>query len=157
MAAYRSVQPLTAPDAAYIAGLVDGEGTITLTRYHRNENRRLVVSISNNERSLLEFVLQVVGAGRITTKRTYKDNHAPSFAYAITNRQAFDLLAQIAPYLRSYKSARAALVLKDYIRLTPRNGKYEEFEQAERERFEFELLAIRAHQVEEASRPSYHF
>jgi hypothetical protein len=153
MASYRSVQPLTVTEAAYIAGLVDGEGTITLTRYHRNENRRLVVSISNNERSLLEFVMQAVGAGRITTKRTYKDSHAPSFAYAITNRQAVDLLVQIAPYLRSYKSARSALVLKDYIRLTPRNGKYEKFEQAERERFEDELLAIRVRKIEDVVQP----
>jgi hypothetical protein len=33
--------------AAYVAGLVDGEGTITLTRLHAGENRRLVVSIAN--------------------------------------------------------------------------------------------------------------
>ena len=35
--------------AAYIAGLIDGEGTITLTRLHAHENRRLVVSIANTE------------------------------------------------------------------------------------------------------------
>ena len=57
--------------AGYIAGLIDGEGTITLTRVHRNENRRLVVSISNNDLSLLRFVLEVVGAGRITTCLLY--------------------------------------------------------------------------------------
>jgi hypothetical protein len=153
MAAYRSVQPLTETDAAYIAGLVDGEGTITLTRYHRNENRRLVLGISNNERPRLEFVLQVVGAGHITTKRVYKPVHAPSFTYVITNRQAVDLLAQIAPYLHSYKAARAELVLKDYIRLTPRNGKYEGSEQAERERFELELLAIRVRKIEDVVQP----
>ena len=39
--------PLTAKrlpprSAAYIAGLVDGEGTIALTALHRGENRRLV-------------------------------------------------------------------------------------------------------------------
>lgn len=143
MAHYRTVRPLTAVHAGYIAGLIDGEGTITLTRYHRNENRRLVVCISNNERPLLEFVLQVVGAGRITTKRPYKITHARSFAYVITNRQAFDLLVQVDPHLRSYKSARARLVLRDYIRLTPRNGKYARSEQARREEFEYELLAIR--------------
>jgi hypothetical protein len=49
MASYRSVQPLTATEAAYIAGLVDGEGTITLTRYHRNENRRLVEALAAQE------------------------------------------------------------------------------------------------------------
>jgi hypothetical protein len=153
MAIYRSVRVLTAIDAAYIAGLVDGEGTITLTRYHKNENRRLVVCISNNERPLLEFVLNSVGAGRITTKRTYRDTHAPSFTYAITNRQAFDLLIQLAPHLRSYKSLRATFVLQNYIRLTPRNGKYKLSEQQERERFEGELLAIRPPRAEEIVQP----
>lgn len=43
-------------DAAYIAGIVDGEGTITSSRLHSNERRRIVVSIPNNERELLEYV-----------------------------------------------------------------------------------------------------
>ena len=53
----RSLAPAT---AGYLAGLIDGEGTITLTRVHRTENRRLVVSISNNELRLLHFVKQAV-------------------------------------------------------------------------------------------------
>src|SRR5262249_52888198 len=133
--------------------LIDGEGTITLTRYHRNENRRLVVSISNNERSLLEYVLHAVGAGRIATKRTYKNTHAPSFAYVVNNRQAFDLLLQVTPFLNSYKATRAELILKNYIRLTPRNGKYGPLERAERARFESNLLAIRARKVEDITGP----
>ncbi len=47
--AYAKARKLKLTDAAYIAGLIDGEGTITLTREHANENRRLVVSISNTE------------------------------------------------------------------------------------------------------------
>jgi hypothetical protein len=32
MATYRKVKSLTVADAAYIAGLIDGEGTISLSR-----------------------------------------------------------------------------------------------------------------------------
>jgi hypothetical protein len=53
-------------EAAYVAGIIDGEGTITLTRTHRGENRRPVVSISSTELPLLSYVQSVVGAGRIT-------------------------------------------------------------------------------------------
>ena len=130
--------------AGYIAGLIDGEGTITLTRVHRNENRRLVVSISNNDLSLLRFVLEVVGAGRITTKRTYNPRHAPSFTYQISSRQALALLRQTAPLLRSYKAARARLALAEYVRLTPRNGKYAPELRARRAEFEAKFLAIRS-------------
>ena len=79
MTRYRTVQKLDPCDAAYIAGLVDGKGTVTLTAQHRGENRRLVLSISNTELPLLEFVRRVAGTGRITTKRTYNERHTPSF------------------------------------------------------------------------------
>ena len=41
MARYKDVKPLKAIDAAYISGLIDGDGTITLTKRHQNENRQL--------------------------------------------------------------------------------------------------------------------
>lgn len=46
---YRRCQNLSAADAAYIAGLIDGEGTVALARKHANENRQLAVSISSTE------------------------------------------------------------------------------------------------------------
>lgn len=142
MARYRTVSRLASVDAAYIAGIVDGEGTITLSATHREENRRLVIAISNTERALLQFIKRTVGAGHITNKRTYSPRHAPSYTYQIGARQALALLGQIAPYLRTYKSARAGLLLRDYIRLTPRNGKYDPQTMLERKEFESKVLAI---------------
>ncbi len=45
MATYRQVKTLTPVEAAYIAGLVDGEGTISLARKHRLENRGNSLSV----------------------------------------------------------------------------------------------------------------
>jgi hypothetical protein len=129
--------------AGYLAGLIDGEGTVTLARLHRNENRRLVVSISNNDLVLLRFVRSAVGAGRITAKRTYSPRHSPAFTYQVSSRQALELLRQTAPFLRSYKAARAALAIADYVALTPRNGKYTPALRARRAAFEARFLAIR--------------
>lgn len=143
MSRYRKVKQLDPVVAAYLAGLVDGEGTVTLTRQHRNEKRRLVVCISNNELEILGFAKDSIGAGRITTKRTYNERHADSFTYQISSRQALDLLSQIVPHMKSYKARRAALALSDYVRLTPRNGKYQPEVVKERERFERQVLAIR--------------
>ncbi len=137
------VSDLTPEQAAYLAGLIDGEGTITLTRVHRYENRRLVVSISNNDLPLLKFVKAELGAGRITTKRIYNDRHARSFTYQISSRQALDLLRQLIPYLRTYRVNRAKLALNDYPRLTPRNGRYNPEVAAARRVFERRLLAIK--------------
>ena len=137
------VLPLKVDQAAYLAGLIDGEGTVTLTRMHARESRRLVVSISNNDASLLAFVRSVVGAGRITTKRTYSQHHALSFTYQISSRQALDLLQQVVPFLRTYKRRRALLALVNYVKLTPRNGRYTQAQGESRREFERQLLAMK--------------
>lgn len=62
MQPYRKVKQLDPVVAAYLAGLVDGEGTVTLTRQHRKEKRRLVVCISNNELEILKFAKDKIGA-----------------------------------------------------------------------------------------------
>jgi hypothetical protein len=94
---YKKVNTLAAVEAAYLGGLIDGEGTVTLTKRNRNEQRGLVVTISNTERAILQHVLDIVGVGKITNKRASKLNHTASYAFQITNRQALDLLAQISP------------------------------------------------------------
>jgi hypothetical protein len=142
MPAYRKTARLSEVDAAYIAGLIDGEGTITLSRKHSGENRQLSVSISSTERNILESVLQRIGVGKITRKRTAKPQHSPSFAYAIWNRQALDLLEQITPYLTSYKRKRAQCALEHYLRLTPRNGKNTRELLRKREDFERAVLSL---------------
>jgi hypothetical protein len=146
MTNYKKIKNLAPDVAAYIAGIIDGEGTITLSRRHANENRQLVVSIANTERGLLEFVLDATGVGKITRKRVASDKHTPSFAYSVSNQQALELLRSISMYLRSYKSARANLILREYKKLTPRNGKYTDAIKQKRASFEEQLLALRPNQ-----------
>lgn len=130
--------------AAYIAGLVDGEGTITLTRLHAGQNRRLVVSIANTEMSILDFVHDQIGTGKITRKRIASDRHTPSFCYSVASIQALDLLRQIESYLQSYKRERARLALLRYSASTPRNGKYTAETAIARAEFERDFFRITA-------------
>ena len=136
-------KPLNTAEAAYIAGLIDGEGSIGLLRKHRGENRQLVVSISNNDFALLRYVLDVTGVGKITSKKPAKIKHTPSKTYTVTNRQALELLRQITPMLRTYKRARAELILEKYLTLTPRNGKYSAELLAARNNFVEECMSIK--------------
>jgi hypothetical protein len=53
----RPTRQLSPEDAAYLGGLIDGEGTISLTRRHAGERRQLVVSISSTEACILDWVL----------------------------------------------------------------------------------------------------
>lgn len=136
------IRQLTECESGYVAGIVDGEGTITLTKTHRGENRRPIVSVSSTERALLVHIQRVIGAGRITSKRRERNHHSPSFAYTISSRQALALLQQISQLLRTYKAARARLLLEEYLLVTPRNGRYDPAQRAAREAFEQRFFAI---------------
>jgi hypothetical protein len=140
------VKHLSCIEAAYVAGIIDGEGTITLTRNHSGENRRPVLSVSSTERPLLLYVQSVIGAGRITNKVCARAHHTPSFAYVVSGRQALAVLTQVAQHLRTYKAARARLLLEEYVLVTPRNGRYNADQREARRLFEarFFALSVRA-------------
>jgi hypothetical protein len=138
----KTVRTLTDAEAAYIAGIVDGEGTVSLVRHHSGERRRPVVSVANTEYELLAYLKQTIGAGRITRKCVAKDHHTPSFAFAIYSRQALELLRQISSYLRTHKRARAELLLAQYLLVTPRNGRYTGELIAARAAFETQFFGI---------------
>jgi hypothetical protein len=141
---YKTLKTLSEKDAAYLAGLIDGEGTVTLSRKHKNENRQLCVSIASTEKCLLDFVLSVTGVGKITNKRKSKHHHAASFTFAVYNRQALALLEATRPYLKSYKRHRAHLILQNYLSVTPRNGKYTKELLDKKRELEDLVLAIKA-------------
>ena len=52
MAKPKLIAVLAPETCAYVAGLIDGEETMTLRRGHSSENRRLVGSIANTELAL---------------------------------------------------------------------------------------------------------
>lgn len=129
-------------ECAYLAGIIDGEGTVTLTVKQKGGSRHLAVTVSGTESTLMNYLPKVIGAGRITNKKTYKLNHAPAYTYSIYSRQAISLLGQILPYLRTYKAKRAKLALKEYILVTPRNGKYSPEQKISKDKFVEKFLAI---------------
>jgi hypothetical protein len=49
---YLAVKSLSPLDAGYLAGIIDGRGTITLTQRNKNKQRGLVVTVSSTEMSI---------------------------------------------------------------------------------------------------------
>ena len=124
MSKAKKVNDLSNEEAAYIAGIIDGEGTVTLSRKSQKENRRLAITISNTEFELLDWILKKVGAGIIVNKKSKDKRWSEAFTYQIYNRQAYDLLNRTCGHLRTHKRKRSELALKKYLEVTPRNGKY---------------------------------
>lgn len=139
---YKKVNSLSDIEKGYLAGIIDGEGTITLSVKQKGGTRHLAVTVSGTESSLINYLPKVIGAGRITNKKVYKPQHKPSYTYAIYSRQAIDLLVQLQPYLKTYKSKRAKLAIEKYTLVTPRNGKYSPEQKSDKDDFVKEFMLI---------------
>ena len=70
-------------EKAYIAGIIDGEGTITLVRKHQNENYSPEVSVANTNIGLLNWIKEKVGYGQIMKKPKRLEHHSTAYTWRI--------------------------------------------------------------------------
>lgn len=113
-------------EAAYLAGIIDGEGSIMLTRMHKGENRRPCITISSSDMELLMYIQKITN-GRIYSKKNYQPSkHKNSYTLVIKKKnEVFHILKEVHPFLKiAQKSKRAKWILDHYHSVTPRNGKY---------------------------------
>lgn len=115
-------------DKAYIAGIIDGEGSIMLTRFHKNQYPSPCISVASTSLELLNWISEKTGKGIIKSKKNYNSfKHQDSYTYTIKYNDAIELLEVIIPYLViPQKKKRAELILSEYKSITPRNGRYSE-------------------------------
>jgi LAGLIDADG-like domain len=115
-------------EASYIAGIIDGEGSITLTRMHQKEYRRPCITIASTDIELLEYIKTLAGGSIINKKNYNPQRHKNSYCLNITKKnEVFFTLKYISPYLRvERKRQRCNWILSKYDIVTPRNGKYNE-------------------------------
>lgn len=116
------VIPLEEFEKAYIAGIVDGEGTVTLMKHHKNETPIPFISIANNNLKLLQWIKHRCG-GLIASKKKYKPQHNNSFVWSVRQDRALGFLKETLQYL-IIKKPQASLILKKYKAVTHRAGKY---------------------------------
>ena len=109
-------------EKAYIAGIVDGEGTVTLMKHHKNEMPAPSVSVANNNLKLLKYLKKRIG-GVIVSKKKYKPHHNDSYAWSVKQDRALSFLKEIKKYL-IVKRQQAELITRDYKKVTHRAGKY---------------------------------
>ncbi|CAN7211773.1 LAGLIDADG family homing endonuclease [Rossellomorea sp. LjRoot5] len=131
-------------EAAYLAGIIDGEGSITLTRMHDKEHRRPCITIASTDYELLEY-LQILTNGQITKKKNYHpDRHLNSYTLSIkAKNQVLNILKLVFPFLRVHKKKkRASWILDHYDRVTVRNGKYNPDNLKQKVTFEEEFFKL---------------
>ncbi|WP_027623766.1 LAGLIDADG family homing endonuclease [Clostridium lundense] len=117
---------MTSEETAYIAGIIDGEGSIMLIKFHNNQFPAPCISISSTSMELLKWIKHKLNTGTIKSKRNYNpDKHKNSYTYELKYNDAIELLTWIYPYLIiNEKKERAIIIINEYKKVTPRNGRY---------------------------------
>lgn len=111
---------ITDEQAAYIAGLIDGEGCIKITKERRkkahwSDTYTYAVTVCNSNLEILQWLRQVTGFGRISPKSQKKDrNWKQTYDWELLHGEIPIFLNRISKYLR-VKLTQAELVL-EYIR-----------------------------------------
>lgn len=126
---------------AYTAGLIDGEGSVTLLRSKKSDKfRHPVVSLTSTSRELIDFLTSEFG-GTVKNQKVYKSHHKTSWVWTLRWNSAIDFLERIRPFMKeSSKCKRADLLINSYKDNTNRNGKYTQ-EQIEK-KLEFETAFL---------------
>lgn len=95
--------PLKATDYAYIAGIIDGEGSIQVYKHEKGTSWfDLEVGVSNNDKQICEYLKQKIGGCLFAVKAT--KSHNLSFRWCCKCQMAKRLLEKLIPFLIAKKN-----------------------------------------------------
>ncbi len=107
----RSCRTLSPTDAAYLAGLLDGEGTIGLTT--KGDQYRGYLSITSTNAPVIEWVQQITGLGSVANRGPGALGRKTRYGWMVFGSSVVTVLTQVLPYLR-IKQTNAEHLLKFY-------------------------------------------
>lgn len=107
---------LSIQDAAYLAGLIDGEGSVFPANVKRISRRTWRLTIANTNRPVLEWCLAVTGVGAVYGKWRGNPKHSPAFAWQCHSWKAKSVLEQTLPYMK-IKRERALECIEELKRI----------------------------------------
>ena len=88
-------------DLAWAAGIIDGEGCITLYRARTNSGTAYVmkVTVVNTSMPMLRTLHRLFRRGYITPKKQLSSRHKPQWAWEVSTKNAEAVLKLVRPYL----------------------------------------------------------
>lgn len=105
---------MTQLEIGYLAGIIDGEGTITLTK--DKEFRFPTIAVASCTLGILEEIKRICDGGVITSKKTYKVNHSPSWRGKLNDGVQSRFWKKL---LLISKNLRKRLVLNLFLEIIP--------------------------------------
>jgi hypothetical protein len=101
---------LSETDKAYLAGIIDGEGCITVCKGAKYDNRVVTVAVVMNDREAVDMLFAAFGGCFFEVKKS-NPKWNDSFRWAVKQRKAKIALEAVLPYLR-VKDRQARLALE---------------------------------------------
>ena len=109
---------MTEAEAAYIAGLFDGEGTITYKKYKEKKKNgtydcwRISMEIAMTDKSVLVWLTEVLGCGTLN-KKPRKNGHKMQYRWRCVFRDAFHVCCILFPFAH-VKLSKIQQVIEHY-------------------------------------------
>jgi len=96
---------------SYLAGLIDGEGTIGLANLKKSLGRKPCIKISSTTPELLNWLVPKLG-GYVSKSKSKNIKWADSYKWTITGVNALNALKQVQPFLKcNTKVERCKLIV----------------------------------------------
>lgn len=107
------VRILSKVEAAWIAGVIDGEGSIGLYDYGR-EGRRVQVQLGNTSEAFVKRFRELIGCGSTVFRVAFVTSHhgrQPMYHYTLKgSARCYKLLRQVLPYLIIKRDKAASII-----------------------------------------------
>lgn len=114
----KTIRQMSPVECAWLAGVIDGEGSIGLYDYGK-EGRRVLLQVTNTNEGFVAKVREIVGAGSsvmrfyYTSKLAKDPRKLPIYQWGLKGSiRCVEVLKQIAPYL-IIKKALALSIIKE--------------------------------------------
>jgi hypothetical protein len=109
------VNNLTETEKAYLAGLIDGEGCLTITKQKMHEcisySYAILVIVSMTDERVIRYLHKTTGLGTVHFVPPPKTEYKDQWSWQLSRFQALDLIAAIVDYL-IVKQDEARLILE---------------------------------------------
>ena len=97
-------------EAAYIAGIVDGEGCIGI--YEKcNAGNFIQLTIANTDKGLIDYLQTMLHSNAVKSPKDKRPRNKQSYSVTVDRERAHAVIKRIFPYLR-VKNPQASLALR---------------------------------------------
>lgn len=85
---------MTENEIAWLAGLLEGEGSFNLNKKHS-----IAVKLEMTDEDVVRKAQSTTGVGRVVARPSRKKGHKPTWSWVITGNNANSVLVQILPFM----------------------------------------------------------